>query len=121
MEKELAELLTTLLTTNADFTAVMGNKLFPLIADEGTAAPYAVYRVDEDEEISKDGAQRYYVSVGLVFPPKNYLGALELKKKLVPLFLGASNCNFQKMPSPTEYIDDAFIVVATLNFEATDY
>jgi len=91
MELQIIDLLITTLKASPAFVSIVGNdsdgnlKLFPLLGDEGTTEPYVNYRVDEIEQLSKDGGRSFMVTLGFAFDSKSYLKALELKGLLETL------------------------------------
>jgi hypothetical protein len=83
MENEIIEMLTARLLASADFTAEMGEasvcQLYAGMAPEKAVMPYAVYRVDEGAQVTKDGAGEYDTVIVLVYPANKYRACLKMK------------------------------------------
>jgi len=122
MEIEIAQIVIDALLASNDFTAVLGVgdacKLFPMVADEGTAEPYAIYRIDEMPGGTKDGAQSYNVFVGLAFGPKGYLKALSLKN-VVKAALDATDLTY--VICDTNFDEDSQRIISFINYEVVWY
>jgi len=121
MELEIIHLLTTTLLGSPEFVTIVGLdalgevKLFPLLADEGTIEPYVNYRVDEVEDVSKDGARLFSVVLGFAFDSKGYLKVLELKALIESLMVSAG---FEyKAPGVIDLVEDTQRVGGTVFFE----
>ena len=115
MENEVADLLVGYLNASAEFSGTMG-EVFPLVADEGTEAPYAVYRIDESNNETKDGAERFLASVILVFPPKQYAAALGMKNTVKAVL---SDTEFYYQFSDTGFDEDTQSIVSIVSFQIT--
>lgn len=52
---ELSDEIFAFLTAEPVFTTVMGTKVYPIMALEGTQTPFTTYRINEKSPLSKDG------------------------------------------------------------------
>jgi hypothetical protein len=116
MEAQVAQIVFDTFKDHPDFTAVVGNRFFPLRADLDTALPYAVYRVDEDEEKSKDGAKAYFATVVVVFAAQSYIPCLSLKDAIAGI-LEQSEHFFIPRGGNTVYDDETDQVYGIVSFE----
>lgn len=65
-----------ILNNNAALTALVNDKIFPLVADQGIQYPFVNYHVSEDPAYSKDG--KIEVIVSITSYAKSYNDAAEL-------------------------------------------
>ena len=52
-----------ILNNDAALTALIGNKIFPLVADQGVDLPFVNYHISEDPKYSKEGKLEVIVTV----------------------------------------------------------
>ena len=52
-----------ILNNNAALTALIGTKVFPLVADQGVRLPFVNYHISEDSTYSKEGKNEVIVTV----------------------------------------------------------
>ena len=117
MENEVIELLLGILNASEDFTGVVGD-IFPLYADEGTEAPFSVYRLDPSENVSKDGSEQFSVSIILVFPPKQYRETIQMKDTVKALL---KDTHFSYVTSETDFDPETQLIVSVMIFQITTY
>jgi len=120
MELEISQIVIDALLGSEGFTAVLGAgdacKLFPMVADEGTPEPYAIYRIDEMPGGTKDGAQSFSVSVGLAFGPKGYMQALSLKNVVKEAL---DNTLLTYVICDTDFDPETQRIISFINYEIT--
>jgi len=74
--KAEADRIYEILNNNAALTALVGDKIFPLIADQGVQLPFVNYYLSEDPAYSKDGKIEMIVTVASF--AKTFLDAAEI-------------------------------------------
>ena len=76
--------VTTDLTTALKTVAGLGNRVFPIVATEGTQMPFAIYQRDSMSETgTKDGATGYDMTFSVSIVSATYLSGLELTDAVV--------------------------------------
>lgn len=114
--------LETRLKASAGFTDVMGAgaacRLFAGVAKEGTAIPFAAYRVDESDSVTKDGAGVYDITVALIFMPDEYKTCIAMKN-VVKEALFAPGSHFSYQDTSTVYDEEMDKYVSVIGFTAT--
>ena len=60
---EVAELIFTILSTDSGVNTIVGNKIFPLVADQKTKTPFIVYELEELPRYSKGSANEYIITI----------------------------------------------------------
>ena len=78
---ELSNVIFAGLSGDTNVTGLVGNKIFPLIADQEVERPYIVYSVEKNEPLTKDGANDYTVEI--VCYENNYEDALKLHNYII--------------------------------------
>jgi len=100
--KKVSELIKVFLTSNPLFNAVIGGeKVFPLVAPNGTLEPFATYVISQKRNSSKDSK---IFEVTLLFWFKNYDPAVEFADGLEPFIEESKNLHFQD--STVEYLEE---------------
>lgn len=61
--RELSEIIYGILSADAGLIAVVGNKIFPLLADQNIKEPFITYNLREEPKYSKEGKLEYTVTV----------------------------------------------------------
>jgi len=121
METEIIEALTARLLASAEFTDVMGTgtacQLYGGLAPEKAVMPFAVYRVDEGAQVTKDGAGEYSTVIVLVFPANKYKACL-LMKNVVKSAIAVSD--FEYLRSDTAYAEEMDAYVSLVYFTSTN-
>jgi len=80
----IGDAIFNLLSTDASVAAIVGTKIFPAIAPQGTDVPFIVYEERlSDPLITKEGpVQRDYVTLEIVAIDKTYRNAIILGNKI---------------------------------------
>ena len=63
---EVAEIIYRILSEDATLSAIVGTKIFPLIADQDTQPPFVLYSVDQEKPYSKQGTYQYSISTSAI-------------------------------------------------------
>lgn len=112
--KEASELINTFFTTNTTFTAEMGTRLFPLVANEGTAFPFATYRIEVAEGESKDGDKKT-ITLALYYDQASYTECVTFSDTVEALVKN----RFDWISSTVDFFDGDQSFVSLINFQIT--
>lgn len=109
------------LLSNDKLTALIDNKVYPYIVEEGTTFPFIVMRkTNLIVSYCKDGSSRDSVIIQLIITDRNYSSTIdiaeEVRKTLERRRFG-SIVNIELAGNTEDYINDAFI--CTLTFQIT--
>ena len=108
-----SEELIAFLATQIVFTSVMGVKLYPIVAPEGTNFPFATYRISDQRPLSRDG-DTMTVDLFFWFGPNKYkecVGFTDLMKIVI-----GENENYEWQSSNPDFSDEGFGYVGIINF-----
>lgn len=109
---EVSEGIASFLNSQPEFTAVMGDRVFPMMALESTLFPFTTYRINDKSPLTKDGDQS---NVSLFF----WFGSNEYKKMCV--FTDAMEAiikeksNYEWVSSSPDFIEENFSYVGIIN------
>jgi hypothetical protein len=109
---EVSDEIVAFLNAQTEFTDVMGDRVFPIMALEGTETPFATYRINEKIPLTKDGNQS---NVSLFF----WFGSNEYRKMVV--FTDAMEAiikeksNYEWVSSSPDFIEENFSYVGIIN------
>jgi len=78
---QLSKIIAKALKDDAAVSTIVGTKVYPLIADQDTEAPFVVYNVSQLPEVTKDNANDY--AIDILSYHKTYDEALELNEKVI--------------------------------------
>ncbi len=109
-----SEALFSFLTSETDFTAVMGTKIYPIVALEGVQPPFATYRIQEEMPRSQDG-DAADIQLFCWFSANKYKECATLVDKLKPIIENSPNYIWQSQT--IDYIEDAGTFVGIINFK----
>ena len=90
---EFSELIYSFFTTNAQFTAVMQTRLFPVIAPEDVQFPFSTYSLESRESESKD-ADAYRTTLFFWFQENQYNQALQFTDAMIEIVKNSQNLEF---------------------------
>lgn len=109
---ELSEQIVAYLLSQLSFTEIMGERIFPIMALEGTQTPFTTYRINEKSPITKDGDQS---SISLFF----WFGSNEYKKMVVFTDLMEAiikeKGEYEWVSSSPDFIEENFSYVGIIN------
>ena len=109
---EVSEKLVAYLLSELSFTTIMEDRLFPIMALEGTVTPFTTYRINEKTPLSKDGTQS---SISLFF----WFGPNEYKKMVVFTDLMEAiikeKREYEWVSSSPDFIEENFSYVGIIN------
>lgn len=92
---KIGETVYNILSTDTDVTAIVGTKIFPLVADIGTTFPFIVYKKNSYvPEYSKDGITKKSAVVEIIIASDKYIESVELADKVFKA-ISAKNKNFR--------------------------
>ena len=111
--KERIIQLVHFLMTSPQFTSVVGERLFPLIADEGVKGIYAIYVIGS-VPVSKDGGREYNAGLQVYFPQNKFTEMVEFGDTLTDLL--NSKSEYDVGPVDMDYSDRAKSPYMTLPF-----
>jgi hypothetical protein len=107
--KIAAEELYNFLMGRTEFTDVLGNKLFPIVAFEDNEYPLATYRVIQ-EPMSKD-SDKYTFILNVCFT--SWIDALEFTDSIVEVLKE----QYDYSSSTVDWNEDLKIYIGIINFE----
>lgn len=102
------------LEAQSGFTTIMGTKLYPLVANEGTAFPFAIYKIITSEGETKD-ADKATVQLSLWFASDKYTECVTACDTVEALI----KQQFNWVSSDVDFIQEDQSFVANINFEIT--
>lgn len=114
----------TALTTNADLTALINNRVFPIVAEEGTQYPFLTYnRTSITSYRTKCGIYEDTVNFSVNILTTDYLGGLDIgnlvrvaiEKNLICTIEGLQYRDIQLVGATEQFTNDGY--VQTLNFQ----
>jgi hypothetical protein len=109
----------TLLSNSSELTAIVDNKMFPLIANSDTTFPFVVYRKSSNNiEYCKDGNVSDNFSIEILIVSKTYNESVEIAEvvRQVLELKKIDNITSIRLTSVSEdYIEDSYI--QNLNFD----
>lgn len=114
----------TALTTNADLTALINNRVFPIVAEEGTQYPFLTYnRTSITSYRTKCGIYEDTVNFSVNIITTDYLGGLDIgnlvrvaiEKNLICTIEGLQYRDIQLVGATEQFTNDGY--VQTLNFQ----
>ena len=108
---EISEEITAFLLAQSEFTTVMGDRVFPLVANEGTAYPFTTYALSE-EPISNDGDE-FTITLFLYFDKANYLKCAAFITQLKNIIKE----NYDWLSSNIELLEESLGFVGIINFK----
>jgi hypothetical protein len=112
---QLSEELILFLATHPEFTTVMGAKIFPIVAPEGTNFPFATYRINEQTQLSYDGTAAT-IELFFWFGPEKYKKAAEFTDAMKPIIELKPNYEWQN--ATVDFIESGFSYVGIINISA---
>lgn len=109
--KEVARQLYNALSNYAALNAVVGTKIYPMLANEKVQPPFCLYGIENSNPITKE-ANEYNIYISVYFEPNNTLEATEMCDVLIAF---AEENDFD-YANPTTGIDpDSLYVSATIS------
>lgn len=109
MKNKIAQLV-AFLNAQTVFTATIGARLFPLVAEKGTERPFVVYSVGS-QPVSKDGRE-YNAGLQLFFEPNQFTEMTEFSDALVALL----DEEYDGGTVDQDYSPDFAAIFTTINF-----
>lgn len=109
--------------SNESLTALIDNKIFPYIVEEGTTFPFIVMRKTALlPSYTKDGNYKDSVIIQILITDKNYSNTIEIAeivRRTLERKRFNSIINIELTGNSEDYINDAYI--STLTFQITTY
>ncbi|OXB01747.1 hypothetical protein B0A75_04715 [Flavobacterium oncorhynchi] len=109
---ELSDEIFAFLTGQTAFTAVMDNKVFPIMALEGTATPFTTYRINEKTPLTKDGNALNF-SLFFWFSPNEYKKMIAFTEIMEAII--KEKTNYEWVSSYPDFIEENFSYVGIIN------
>lgn len=110
---EISEQVVSLLKSDPQLTAVVENRIFPMVGNEGVKFPFAIYNIG-DEQIETKDAYSYPVNVFVWFEVNQKTEATEMRAILKQVIIES---DFDFINTATGMHDDTGHVYAELNFK----
>lgn len=114
--KQISEELITFFSSLTPFTSVMNDRLFPLVANEGTDFPFSIYKIEQQTGITKDAGYGYAISLFAYFLPENYEEAVDFNDAIVSLLESTSSI-YDYIDSSIDYIEENQSIVVLISFK----
>lgn len=109
---EISEQIVAFLKSQSAFADVMGAKIFPIMALEGTEQPFTTYRINDKTPLSKDGTTGN-LSVFFWFGPNDYRKMVVFTDMMEKLIKEKSN--YEWVSSSPDFIQENFSYVGIIN------
>lgn len=122
---EIGKVIATYLTENKELNAIINNKVFPIVADQGTTYPFVVYKRSSLQTASSKDRYNYseVAYVEMVVASKSYRQSVEIATKIRDVLdkkrgvLDDININEIRLENAYEdYMSDTDVFVQYLTF-----
>lgn len=122
---EIGKVIATYLTGNEELNAIINNKVFPIVADQGTTYPFVVYKRSSLQTASSKDRYNYseVAYVEMVVASKSYRQSVEIATKIRDVLdkkrgvLDDININEIRLENAYEdYMSDTDVFVQYLTF-----
>ena len=122
---EIGKVIATYLTENKELNAIINNKVFPIVADQGTTYPFVVYKRGGLQTASSKDRYNYseIAYVEMVVASKSYRQSVEIATKIRDVLdqkrgvLDSININEIRLENAYEdYMSDTDVFVQYLTF-----
>lgn len=122
---EIGKVIATYLTENKELNAIINNKVFPIVADQGTTYPFVVYKRGGLQTASSKDRYNYseVAYVEMVVASKSYRQSVEIATKIRDVLdkkrgvLDDININEIRLENAYEdYMSDTDVFVQYLTF-----
>lgn len=122
---EIGKVIATYLTGNEELNAIINNKVFPIVADQGTTYPFVVYKRSSLQTASSKDRYNYseVAYVEMVVASKSYRQSVEIATKIKKILdkkrgvLDDININEIRLDNAYEdYMSDTDVFVQYLTF-----
>jgi hypothetical protein len=110
--EEISQDIYSFFTTATAFTDFVGTKLYPVVGNVETEVPFAVYRISQQQGITKDMSQ-FNVNLTGYFDPNEYDTCVQFLDAVTNL---VKNSTFSWVSSEVNFIEDNQSFSATVNF-----
>jgi hypothetical protein len=112
--KEVSVFLYQYFTTLSVFTDVMDLRFYPVIANQETPKPLAIYNVTQQMGITKD-CDKFTVTVSGYFDPNDYDEAADFSDVITEIV--KSDSKFNWIDSEISFIQEDLSFAANISFE----
>ena len=114
---KIGETVYSILSTDAEVTGIVGNKIYPIVADVGTTFPFIVYKKGSYiPTYTKDGISNKRATVEIIIASDKYNISVDLAEKVFNA-ISAKDRKFRLAINTEDYIEDTFIQTLTYNIE----
>lgn len=122
---EIGKVIATYLTGNEELNAIINNKVYPIVADQGTTYPFVVYKRGSLQTASSKDRYNYseVADVEMVVASKSYRQSVEIATKIRDVLdqkrgvLDNININEIRLENAYEdYMSDTDVFVQYLTF-----
>jgi len=100
---QFSELIFSFFTSSSTFTAVVGQRMYPVIAPEDGQFPFATYSLESQEGESKD-ADLFRATLFFWFQENQYNEALQFTDQMIELVKASQNIEFES--STVQYLEE---------------
>lgn len=106
-----------ILSEDAEVAEMVGDKIFPLVADKDTTFPFIVFKKDSYKpEYTKDGISNKRAVVEIIIASEDYKESVEIAERVFKAI--AAKSKYFKLEDNTEdYLNDTFLQSLTYKIE----
>lgn len=109
----------SILSQDDKLKEMVGNKIYPLIAEESTTFPFIIFkRTNINTEYSKDGVVQDTVDINIGIAAINYNQTIEISERCRELLELTRNGYFKRITLTSvyeDYVDDTYTQELTFN------
>lgn len=109
---KVSEGIASFLNAQSEFTAIMGDRVFPMMALESTPFPFTTYKINEKTPLTKDGSQTN-VSLFFWFGPNKYKETIVFTDAMEAIIKEKSN--YEWVSSSPDFTEENFSYVGVIN------
>lgn len=114
---KIGQTINNILSNDANVTQIVGNKIYPMVADTGTTFPFIVYKKSSYTPIyTKDGISNKSATVEIIIAAEDYETSVNLAD-IVFIAISAKDRKFRLVSNTEDYIEDTFIQNLIFNIE----
>jgi hypothetical protein len=114
---KIGETIYNILSNDIDVTEIVGNKIYPLVADVGTTFPFIVYKKSSYvPEYTKDGISKKNAIVEITIASDNYKQGVDIADKVFKAITTADT-KFRLENNTEDWLEDTFIQNLIFNIQ----
>ena len=112
--KAASELIYSYFSQAPEFTAVMSQRIYPVIAEKNVDFPLSIYTIVNKQPVTKDVAE-YTVDLSIYFADNQYTECTEFSEVVEQLI--ADDSKFTLVNSNVGYVKEDQSITATITFK----